>query len=95
MQGGGDTMEVELRELEVASAQAAYDEAVERLKMATMTAPFSGIVASVGVEPGEGVNPNTVVIELVDPSVVEMSAVVDEIDIAQVMPCPMLNSRAR
>jgi len=86
MQGGGDIMEAELRELEVASAQAAYDEAVERLQRATMTAPFNGIVASVGVEPGEGVNPNTVVIELVDPSVVEMSAVVDEIDIAQVNP---------
>ena len=73
--------EVELRELDVASAQADLDEAQERLEMATITAPFEGVVASVNVNEGQSVNANTVVIQLVDPSVVEMSAVVDEIDI--------------
>ena len=84
MEEGGDALEVELRELDVASAQADLDEAQERLEMATITAPFDGVVASVNVNEGQSVNANTVVIQLVDPSVVEMSAVVDEIDIAQV-----------
>ncbi len=75
------SLEVELRQLEVASAQAALDEAIERLEMATMVAPFAGIVTSVNVEAGDAVNANQVVIELVDTDKFETEILVNEIDI--------------
>ena len=84
--GSVDSLEVELKQLEVASAQAALDEARERLEMATIVVPFAGIVTSVNIEAGESVNANQVVIELEDRSVVEVSAILDEIDVAQVKP---------
>ena len=77
MQTSIDTLE----QLEVASAQAALDEAMERLEMATMVAPFAGIVTSVNVEAGEAVNANQVVIELVDTDKFETEILVNETDI--------------
>jgi HlyD family secretion protein len=84
IQGGANSLEVELRQLEVAEAQAALDEAVALLGSATMVAPFDGTVTSVEVEVGEEVAASKVVIELVDSSVVEVSAILDEIDVDQV-----------
>jgi len=81
MLGSVDSLEVELKQSEVASAQAVLDEAIERLEMATMVAPFAGIVTSVNVEAGEAVDANQVVIELVDPTKFEADILVNEIDI--------------
>ena len=77
---------VELKQLEVATAQAALGEAIERLEMATMIAPFAGIVTSVNVEAGEVVNASQVVIELVDPDKFEAEILVGETDILNVRP---------
>ena len=84
--GSVDSLEVELKQLEVAGAQAALDEATELLERATMVAPFGGIITLVNIEAGESVNANQVVIELMDPSVVEVSAFLDEIDVSLVRP---------
>jgi len=78
------SLQVELKQLEVASAQALLEKAIERLDAATMVAPFDGIVVAVNVEPGQNVNANQKIIEIVDPSVVEVSAILDEIDISLV-----------
>ena len=72
---------VELKQSEVASAQAALDEAIERLEMATMVAPFAGIVTSVNVEAGDAVKADQVVIELVDTDKFETEILVNETDI--------------
>ena len=77
----GNSLEIELRQLEVASAQTALDEA---MKMGTIVAPFDGLITSVNVSAGEAVSANTVAIELVNPSVIQVSANLDEIDVAQV-----------
>ena len=77
---------VELKQLEVVTAQAALGEAIERLEMATMVAPFAGIVTLVNIEAGEAVNANQVVIELVDPDKFEAEILVGEIDILNVRP---------
>ena len=77
----GNSLEIELRQLEVASAQTALDEA---MKMGTVVAPFDGLITSVNVSAGEAVNANTVAIELVNPSVIQVNANLDEIDVAQV-----------
>jgi len=90
IEGDVGSREVELKQLEVATAQAALevdiaqaalDEAIEQLEMATLVAPFAGIVISVNVEAGEAVNANQVVIELVDPTKFEADILVSEMDI--------------
>ncbi len=84
MQEGADPLEVELKKAELAAVQAALDDALEKLEMATIVAPFDGVVAEVRVEEGETVSANTVVALLVDPGVLEVSATVDEIDVTKV-----------
>lgn len=87
MLDGADSLVVELKQAEVDSAQAALDDALVQLELAKegypVVAPFDGVVANTNVEPGDEVNANTVVIELVDASAFEVSARVDEIDVAQ------------
>lgn len=83
-----DPLEVALKQSSLNSAQATLDNALEQLELAKegypVVAPFDGVVAEVDVAPGDEVNANTVVLKLVDPSVIEVSASVDEIDVAQV-----------
>jgi len=80
IQEGGDPLEVKSRELEVSNAQAALEEAQKKLEMATMVAPFNGVVASVNIAAGDTVNASTIAIEVMDPSVVEVSATLGEYD---------------
>jgi len=72
---------LELKQSEVASAQAALDEAIERLEMATMVAPFAGIVTSVNADSGDVVSADQMVIELADPDKFEAEVLVSEMDI--------------
>jgi len=87
MLDGADSLQVALKQSELDSAEAALDNALEQLESARegypVVAPFDGVVADVNVNPGDEVNANTVIIELIDPSAFEMSAIVDEIDVAQ------------
>jgi HlyD family secretion protein len=83
-----DPLEVALKQSNLDSAKANLDDALEQLESAKegypVVAPFDGVVAEVDVEPGDDVNANTVVLKLVDPSDVEVSTTVDEIDVSQV-----------
>ena len=76
-----DQLEIELREAEVVAARATLDTAIENLERATLRAPFDGMVVSVNIESGQQVNTNTQAIEIADPSIVEVSGSVDEIDV--------------
>ena len=76
-----DQLEIELREAEVVAARATLDTAIENLERATLRAPFDGMVVGVNIEPGQQVNMNTQAIEIADPSIVEVSGSVDEIDV--------------
>ena len=76
-----DPLEVALREADVASAQLALDTALQRLEGATLRAPMAGFVSLVNVEAGQEVNPRIPVVEVVDPTIVEVDAIVDEIDV--------------
>ncbi len=76
-----DQLEVELRQADVTSARAALETAVADLENATLRAPFGGIVVAVNVEVGQQVNANTEAVGIADPSVVEVSGSVDEIDV--------------
>ena len=52
-----------------------------RQEKAALPAPISGFVSVLNVEKGDEVNANTPVLEIVDPTVVEVDGVVDEIDV--------------
>jgi HlyD family secretion protein len=81
---GADRLDVALSRAEAASSLAALEAAREALAAATLRAPWDGVVSAVNLEAGDSVNPNTGVLEVVDPSVVEINGVVDEIDILYV-----------
>ena len=78
---GADSLEVALREAEVSAARLALDEALEMLEGVVLTASINGVVSLVNVVEGQAVGPNAVAFEVVDPSVVEVDALVDEIDV--------------
>ena len=81
LRGSVDPLEVTLRESDVAAAHLALTAALERLDAAVLRSPVAGIVSTVNVEAGQTVNPNTLIVEVVDPSVVEVNGIVDEIDV--------------
>lgn len=81
---GPDPLDVALRRAEAASALASLEASRETLTVATLRAPWDGVVSAVNVEAGDSVNPNIAVLELLDPSVVEINGVVDEIDVLYV-----------
>ena len=76
-----DQLEISLRETDVIAARATLDTAIEDLERATLHAPFDGVVIAVNIEEGRQVNANTEAIEIADPSIVEVSGSVDEIDV--------------
>ncbi len=78
-----DSLAVELQQIEVTSARAALDEAIERLEMDTIVAPFAGIVTSVSMEAGRAVSANAVIV-LADSTRFEATMLVNEIDIMNV-----------
>ena len=80
-QAGSDLLVVALREAEVTSAGAALETAIQRLEGATIEAPMAGVVSFVNVVDGQTVNANTPIVEVVDPTVVELDGIVDEIDV--------------
>ena len=76
-----DQLEINLREADLVAAQATLETAIADLDRATLRAPFDGIVIAVNIEEERQVNANTEAIEIADPSIVEVSGSVDEIDV--------------
>ena len=76
-----DQLEIELRQAELVATRATLETALADLERATLRAPFDGIVVAVNIEPDQQVNANTQAVEIADPSVVEVSGYVDEIDV--------------
>ena len=79
--GTADELEVELRQAGLVAARTALDVAISNLERSTLRAPFDGVVVAVYIEEGEQVNSNTQAVEIADPSIVEVSGSVDEIDV--------------
>ena len=72
-----------LLESKLTVAEAAYASALDKKAAATLTAPFDGFIAEVAVAEGDQVGANALIVEVVDPSVVEMDGIVDQVDILQ------------
>ena len=81
---GPDPVEISLLEARVESSQRALEEADALLAQAVLRAPFDGLVSQVMVEVGDEVQPRTEIVEVVDPSVVEVDGIVDEIDVLSI-----------
>ena len=81
---GPDPSEVALREAEAASAQQALQDAQQLLEDSSLKAPFDGFVAAVNVEAGDEVQPRTPIADIVDPSVIEVDGIVDQVDVLSV-----------
>ena len=96
-----DEDEVAIKEMGVETAnqsleqtQKSLEQAQEQLDNETLTAPWDGVVASVGAEVGDTFHSSaaagTVIVHLIDPSSIELKVQVDEIDIPKIK----LNQRA-
>jgi RND family efflux transporter MFP subunit len=69
-------------------AQLTLEEAKDDLEKAVMTAPFDGVIAVVNAKEGDRLSTmdytTKIILELIDPNIMELTAEVDEIDIPEV-----------
>jgi multidrug efflux pump subunit AcrA (membrane-fusion protein) len=80
---GPELLDVAVKEAAAAAAQAAVDDAREELAGATVRAPFAGIIFLVNVATEDRVNDESRVIELIDPTELEVDGLLNAID----LPC--------
>ena len=78
---GPDPFQVALKTAEVAAARAKVEEARADLRGGTLRAPFDGRVFLVNLEIDDPVNDESRVIEIIDPTQVEVVGLVDAIDL--------------
>lgn len=81
IEAGYDT---ELLQINVDNAQVELDNVMDALEAATIIAPYDGIVAWVGADVGDEVTASNTIAHLVNTSVVEIDAAVDQINVASV-----------
>ncbi len=79
-----DPLTLALREAEVNAAEATVGTAEQRLDLTVLHAPFNGFIGSVNIEVGRAAGANNAAIEVVDPTVAEVDARLDEIDVLSV-----------
>lgn len=80
-----DLWTLKAAELNMEKAQLVLDSAKNDLEKAVIVAPFDGVIAAADVKEGDKLSSfdyaTTIVFELIDPSIMELNADVDEIDI--------------
>jgi multidrug efflux pump subunit AcrA (membrane-fusion protein) len=81
---GSDTQLIDLRAAEVDAASAVLANAISLLDDAVLRSPVDGIVDAVNSEVGDELQRNTVVIEIIDPTIVTVEMDVDQVDILAV-----------
>ncbi|MDP6347233.1 MAG: HlyD family efflux transporter periplasmic adaptor subunit [Dehalococcoidia bacterium] len=84
MKAGPDEDEVAVKELQVSQARFSLEEAEADLVAARLLSPFPGVVAEMRAEVGDRVATGAPAVVVVDPAVVEVSATVDEVDVARI-----------
>jgi macrolide-specific efflux system membrane fusion protein len=78
-----DSNEITSRAIKVSSAEYQLEKAQKNLNEATLRAPFDGVVTTVNIKAGESSGSGTAIV-IVDPSAMEVDAVVSEADVPQV-----------
>jgi len=84
LEAGPDPLDVAVAEAEFLSAQLALKDARQLLNDSSIKAPLDGFVSQINAEDGDTVQANTAILDVVDPSVVEVDGIVDEIDVLSV-----------
>ncbi|MCY4365485.1 MAG: efflux RND transporter periplasmic adaptor subunit [Chloroflexi bacterium] len=79
--GPPDTLDVALAEKKIVAANVRLATAEEELRAAIVTSPLTGYVAEVSVEQGDNIEARAAIMEVVDPTIVEIDGIVDEIDV--------------
>ncbi|MDE2765030.1 MAG: biotin/lipoyl-binding protein, partial [Chloroflexota bacterium] len=79
-EAGPDALEVSIAQADVALALLDVQDSAELLEGAVLVASISGVVNEVAVESGDALGATGRVLEIVDPSIVEVEGTVDEID---------------
>ncbi len=75
---------LELNQQFLKLAEQSLKQARKQLDEATITAPFDGVVASVGIDEGDTVSTAVTIVYLIDPASMQLEVQVDEIDIIEV-----------
>lgn len=78
--------DLQLAEEQVRSAELGVRQAELDLQSATLTAPYDGLVGTLGANVGEQIGGSTAVLTLVDPTQTRVDVSVDESDIARIAP---------
>jgi len=91
IEAGPDPDEVKVAEADLINAQASLEEAQAELEAATLVAPFSGTVISVGASAGDTVSSSTAVVTLADLEIPQVLFWVEETDLASVAPGNAVN----
>ncbi|MEE2656573.1 MAG: HlyD family efflux transporter periplasmic adaptor subunit [Chloroflexota bacterium] len=79
-----DKLTLALKKAELNAATAKVGTAEQQLELAVLTAPFDGFISKVGVVEGRTSGANNLAFEVVDPSIAEVDARLDEIDVLMV-----------
>ncbi|MCH7713040.1 MAG: efflux RND transporter periplasmic adaptor subunit [Chloroflexi bacterium] len=82
---GPNPLDATLAKAKLASARRSLEDSLQRREDATLRSPIDGFVSNVNVEEGDQVNANATIVEIVDPAVVEVDGIVDEIDVLLVL----------
>ncbi len=83
LKNGPTPSSIAVAQAQVDTAQANYDRAVAQLDNALVKAPFDGLLATVGVIPGQVAAASTVVAQIVDTSELHVDVSVGESDISK------------
>ena len=78
--------DMERRRADLAVAEQAAIDALNDLESSVITAPFGGVVFLVNAEPDDVVSQDSLIVRLVDDSVLEVEAQVDGADVSMVQP---------
>ena len=83
---GPDSFDVEVKAAALKSKEAILDDAISDLAGARVIAPFDGIISIVNVDVDDKVTSNSLILEIVDPNVVEVHSIIDasQIDMVRV-----------
>jgi HlyD family secretion protein len=79
-----DPLDIEIKEIQLDSANLSLADAQAQLANAVIYAPFSGRIAEVNVAVGDSVTSSTKAIRLIDPNLMEVNIAVSEMDVYQI-----------
>ena len=79
-----DSLEIEVAQSTLNLLLTTLNKDKQELQNTTILAPFDGIISDLNVEPGQTINKSVIIMEIVDPSILQLAGNVPEIDILSI-----------